>query len=117
MRLPWRRGYLEAAAWLADDVLLAIGWSLAPAETLGARLVRSSGTIPLELCAHGVSRPDVPDCPHPAGKVLIVRFPDGSPRVLNGDLIVDGPGGRFVVSPRRLNEVMGHAATIVSTRL
>jgi hypothetical protein len=116
MRLPWRRGYIEAAAWLCDDVLLAVGWSLARAESLDARVESQAGPVAVDLHAHGVSRPDVPDCPHPAGKVLVLRIP-GTSRTLKGDLVIDGDGGRFVTSPGRLNLVLGDAATIASARL
>ena len=118
MRLPWKRGCIESASWLADDTLFSVGWSLAPADTLRAWVEGAGQSCSLELRAIGVSRPDLPDRPHPVGKVMVLQFPDVKPtRTLTGNLVIDGPGGRFVTSAAALNQVIGPVATFVPARL
>src|SRR5262245_23645350 len=118
MRLPWRRGYLEAAAWLADDTLLAVGWCLAPAASLTAILECGHDTCPLTLRATDISRPDLPDRPHPVGKALVMDFPPGTPpRRMRGKLRFTAPGGTFVTTTQALDGVTCDVSTLASARL
>ena len=118
MRLPWRRGYIESAAWLADDTLLAVGWCLAPAESLLGWTESAGQKTIVELRALGISRADLPDRPHAVGKVMILRFPAlAKARTLSGTLAIDGPAGRFTTSPRALQRVLGRSDSFVSARL
>jgi len=57
-----------------NDTLFTIGWSLAPADALKARVEYAGRTDSLEIRAIGISRPDLPDRPHPVGKVMVLRF-------------------------------------------
>jgi GT2 family glycosyltransferase len=103
---------------LADDMLLGVGWCLAPATSMTAILERGHDTCSLTLRAIDISRPDLPDRPHPVGKALVMRFPPGlAPRSMRGKLRFTAPGGTFVTTTQALDGVTCDVSTLAGARL
>jgi GT2 family glycosyltransferase len=103
---------LERAAWLADDTLLTVGWSMAPPADVTAQLVTADGSHTLEARWATYPRPDL-DVADGAGRVTIIRLPSPLHRHQPGTLTLRSAGAKWSVAMRDLPRFTASARDVV----
>jgi O-antigen biosynthesis protein len=117
--LPRTPGWIDNAAWLSEDILLAIGWCLArDTDTIRASCNGGDGPVSLDASWTSYGRADFADPGYPAGKVMTIRFPERFPvRPLRGDIVIESGPSKFLVPAALLADAKTDPASAARSAL